>query len=360
MQHTDGLVLDDANAQSLVAQLANGSTGDLMNQLSYSTIGRRGRLQPLCRRHCGYGKDSCLAAYGAFPIHSRAGAADQGYAQPAPECSAFVPRSQIGGGGGAAAGWTSQSRRRCIRSIPQRGFALEKPGLVLPAEGAPLVFSTQLAYELNLHIETRMKGKSTAVDLPVKADPSAGRSGACRIRRLRLPEGDLTAVLRGKWGFDDWEGPRFHLHAAQPGKWTLAAGDQSALVVGREDTLHLEDDSTLCVDRVEEQPEGGRPVKLAWKSPKPDSLEVAVPMKDAAPGPVTLEIYQFGLEKPDRLPLKAYAEAASLDRLTLSAGDSIAVLNGKRLDEVAKAELDGITLTPVCAEPGGGFRPVGS
>ena len=63
----------------------------------------------------------------------------------------------------------------------------------------------------------------------------------------------MTGVLRGKWGFDDWEGPRFHLRAAQPGKWTLAAGDQSALVVGREDTLHLEGESSLCVDRVEEQ-----------------------------------------------------------------------------------------------------------
>jgi hypothetical protein len=81
----------------------------------------------------------------------------------------------------------------------------------------------------------------------------------------------LTGVVRGKWGFDDWEGPRFHLHAAQPGKWTLAAGDQSALVVGREDTLHLEGDSSLCVDRVERSSGDGSPVKLAWKSPKPES-----------------------------------------------------------------------------------------
>ena len=50
--------------------------------------------------------------------------------------------------------------------------------------------------------------------------------------------------------------------------------------------------------------------------------------------------------KPDKLPLKAYAEAASLDRLTLSAGDAVALLKGNRLDEVANAELDGITLTP--------------
>jgi hypothetical protein len=46
VQHTDGLVLDDANAQSLVTQLANGSTGDLMNQLSYSPMAGGGAYSP--------------------------------------------------------------------------------------------------------------------------------------------------------------------------------------------------------------------------------------------------------------------------------------------------------------------------
>jgi len=69
-------------------------------------------------------------------------------------------------------------------------------------------------------------------------------------------------------------------------------------------------------------------------------------MKDASPGPVTLEIYQFGLEKPDRLQLTAYAEAAALDSLTLSAGDTKAQLKGNLLDEVARASLGGITWTP--------------
>jgi len=133
---------------------------------------------------------------------------------------------------------------------------------------------------------------------------------------------------------------------AQAGKWTLASGDQSALVVGREDMLHLEDDCSVCVERVEEQAETGGAVKLTWKSPKPELLDVAVPLKDAAPGPVTLEVYQWGLDQPDKLALKAYAEAAALDRLTLSAGDQVATLRGKRLDEVAKADLEGMELKP--------------
>ena len=45
--------------------------------------------------------------------------------------------------------------------------------------------------------------------------------------------------------------------------------------------------------------------------------------------------------------MTAFADAASLDRLTLSAGDSDGLLKGTRLDEVARAELDGIALTPL-------------
>jgi hypothetical protein len=71
-----------------------------------------------------------------------------------------------------------------------------------------------------------------------------------------------------------------------------------------------------------------------------------MPMKDASPGLVTLDIWQFGQLKPDTLNVDAYAEAASLDRLSLSSGDSVAQLKGNRLDEVAKVTLDGVTWTP--------------
>ena len=74
-QNTEGMVLDDANAQSLVNQLANGSTGDLMNQISSTTMAGGGALQPLRRRDRGYGQDSFLAAHRALPIHSGAGLA---------------------------------------------------------------------------------------------------------------------------------------------------------------------------------------------------------------------------------------------------------------------------------------------
>jgi hypothetical protein len=59
-----------------------------------------------------------------------------------------------------------------------------------------------------------------------------------------------------------------------------------------------------------------------------------------------LDIHQYGVGKPDTLDLDAYAEAASLEHFTFSAGDRQAKLKGTRLDEVAKATLNGITWTP--------------
>ena len=340
VQHTDGLVLDDSNAQSLVTQIANGSTADLMNQLSYSQLGGAGLYSP----YVGAIVDTVRILSSLHTAHFQYIPA---LALPITDTlnlrlnvapSFRDPRSVVV----VALPPVGPAKPPPLHPVnPGESSCVNKPDLVLAAEGAPLLFGTQLAYGLTLRIES----KTAPLDLPVTADPAQGGL-VLSHPAPSMPGGDLTGVVRGKWGFDDWEGPRFHLYSPQAGKWAVAAGDQSALVVGREDTLHLEGGSSLCISQIEEQATDGNPLNLTWKSIRPELLEVSVPMKDAAPGPVNLEIYQFGLDKPDRLPLKAYSEAASLDRLTLSVGDTVAALWGTRLDEVGKAEIEGITLTP--------------
>ena len=345
VQHTDGLVLDDTNAQSLVAQLANGSTADLMNQLSYAPLAGGGLYSPyvgaivdtvkilssLHTAHFQYIPALALPTEDALNLRLNVPPSFRD-----PKTVVVVALPPVG-----------PSKPPPLHpSNPAESFCAQKPGLVLPAEGAPLVFGTQLAYGLTLHIET----KSGAADVPLKAESAqGGLVPAGPVPGGLAPnaaESDLTGEVRGKFGFDDWVGPRFHLHSAEQGKWTLAPGDQSALVVGRDDTLHFAGDSTLCVDAVEEQAATGSPVKLTFKTPKPDMLEVSVPMKDAAPGPVVLQIRQFGLQKPDSVKVDAYAEAASLERLTLNSGDPEATLKGTRLDEVAKVTLNKLTWDP--------------
>ena len=348
LQHTEGLVLDDANAQSRMAQLTSGSNADLMNQISYSNLAGAGAYSP----YIGAIVDTARILASLHTAHFQYIPALALPAKDTLNLRLNVPPS------------FRDPKSVVVVALPPVGavkppplhpvspadrFCAAKPDLVLPVEGAPLVFATELAHDLRLRIEDKgsKKNKGSPVDLPVKADPSQGGLVLALAQPAPpLPAGELTGVVHGKWGFDDWEGPRFRLRAAQADKWNLAAADQSALVVGREDTLHIEGENALCVDRIEEQAASGAPLKLAWKSPRPDQLEVVVPMKDAAPGPVILEIYQFGLEKPDPLPMVAYAEAAALDRLALSAGDAVALLKGNRLDEVARVSLGGITWTP--------------
>jgi hypothetical protein len=347
VQHTEGLLLDDANVQSRVEQLANGSTGNLMNQLSYSPMGGAGVysayvgaivdtakiLASLRTAHFQYIPALALPAKDTLNLRLNVPPSFRD-----PKSVVVIALPPVGA-----------AKPPPLHPVNQSAsFCAQQSGLVLPAEGAPLVFATELAHDLMLHISEphgSKKNNGSPINLPLKADPSQG--GLVLTEPAPpMPPGDLTGVVFGKWGFDDWEGPRYHLRAALAGKWTVAAADQSALVVGREDTLHIEGENSLCVDRIEAQTATGSALKLAWKSPKPELLEVAVPLKDAAPGPVNLEIYQFGMEKPDELALKAYAEAASLDRLTLNVGDAEALLKGNRLDEVAKVSLGEITWTP--------------
>jgi hypothetical protein len=341
-QMNEGMVMDDANVHSRVDQLASGSTMDLVNAISYSSMAGGGAYSPyfgaivdtakilssLHTAHFQYIPALALPAKDTLNLRLNMPPSFRD-----PKSVVVVALPPIG-----------PSKPPLLHPLnPAQRFCVQSPGLVFPTEGAPLVFSSDLAHGLTLHIDT----KGAPIDVPLKADPTQGGLVLANPAPLMpVAEGELTGVMRGKWGFDDWEGPRFHLRAAEAGKWTVAAGDQTALVVGREDTLHIEGDSSQCVDRVEIQAGSGSAVKLAWKSPKPETLEVVIPMKDAAPGPVTLEIYQFGLEKPDTLALDAYDSAASLERLTLSAGDTEAQLKGTRLDQVAKAELAGIAWTP--------------
>jgi hypothetical protein len=340
VQHTDGLVLDDANTQSMITQLANGAAGDLMNQLSYAPSAGAGLYSPyvgaildtvrilssLHTAHFQYIPALALPQKDTLNLHLNFPPSFRD-----PKSVIVVALPPVG----------PTKPPPLLPVDPNESFCAQKPKVALLAEGAPLVFATQLAHSLNLHIEAR----SGPIDLPV--EPSASMGGLVfENPPSGLPGGDLTGVLRGKWGFDDWEGPRFHLRSAQPGKWILEPTDQSALIVGRADTVHLMGDSNVCVEKVEGAFTSGDPLNLSWKATKPQLLEVSVPMKDASPGPVSLDIQQYGLEKPDSVKLQAYAEAASLDRLTLSAGDSNAELIGTRLDEVEKATVNGITLTP--------------
>ena len=134
-------------------------------------------------------------------------------------------------------------------------------------------------------------------------------------------EPEVTGTLRGWWGFETYEGPRFDLKTARTAKWNVAAAEQSALVVGRDDVLHVQSGCAVCVEKVSFKNEKGVELKTSFKVLRPDTLEVGVGLKDETPGAVTMSVKQFGLAKSDEVTLHTYSEAAHLERFTINSGD---------------------------------------
>ncbi|MDE2051188.1 MAG: hypothetical protein KGJ72_09230, partial [Gammaproteobacteria bacterium] len=127
--------------------------------------------------------------------------------------------------------------------------------------------------------------------------------------------------------------------------WQLAA-DESAAIVGREDTIHLEASSVSCIDRIMVRDPAGKELDAQWKAVHPNEVEVKLPLQAAQPGQLTLLVKQYGASPAQPVPLQAFAEAARLESFTLHAGDSQGVLTGSRLDEVAGLAVAGVAFVP--------------
>jgi hypothetical protein len=226
---------------------------------------------------------------------------------------------------------------------PKEIYCARKSSLVLPVEGAPLVFSTGYAHDMHLAL-TGSDGKT--IDLPARADAAQGgfvidTSGVAAATLGNT----VRAALQGHWGFEPFDGPAFQLVNAREESWKLAT-DESAAIVGREDTIHLEANSVSCIDRIMVRDPAGKELAAEWKTVRPNEVEVKLPLQAAQPGQLTLLVKQYGASPPQPVPLQAFAEAARLEGFTLHAGDDQGVLTGSRLDEVAGLALAGVAFVP--------------
>ena len=207
-----------SDAVRRVEQLANGSTGNLMNQLSYSPMGGAGMysayvgaivdtakiLASLHTAHFQYIPALALPAKDTLNLRLNLPPSFRD-----PKSVVVVALPPVGAAKPPPLHPVNQSTNFCA----------QQPGLVLSAEGAPLVFATELAHDLALRItETHgsKKNPTNPVTLAIKTDSSLGGLVLAQPAPS-LPAGDLTGVVVGKWGFDDWEGPRFHLRSASAG-----------------------------------------------------------------------------------------------------------------------------------------------
>ena len=227
---------------------------------------------------------------------------------------------------------------------PKEIYCAGRTALVLPVDGAPLVFSTGYAHDVTLSLAGN-GGKS--VDLPATADAAQGGYVVDTSALHSAGLGDsVHASLQGYWGFDRYHGPGFVLMNAHAKSWELAAGDEDALVVGRQDTVHLQADSVSCIDGIMLKDPAGKELKAEWKTVKPNEVEVKLPLQEATPGAMTLLVTQYGVSQPQPVSIQTFAEAGHYSAFDLHAGDTQGVLQGSRLDEVARLSLKNVVFVP--------------
>lgn len=343
MQNTDQLVLDDGHTQSMVAALTAGPSSELIGAVSATPLAGGGTFSP----YVGAIVDMArimgtlhTAEYQYIPALALPQQSHLNLRLNSPP-SFRNPKSVLVVGLPAV----EAPQLPPLRAVnPDEVLCLQKTQLVLPVQGAPLVFSTAIAHDFVLRVPI-VTGQT--VDLPATAD--AARGGfTIDIHGLPpgSPKSQVKGTLRGFWGFEAYEGPSFNLRAARGGQWTISPEDRSSLIADREDTLHLKSECAVCVDQVTIENAQGKNLNATWKIAKPDELEVRAPLKGEAAGPVKVKVKQFGLTDPDELHLVAYSEAAHLDHFLINTGDRQGVLTGTRLDEVQKLKLGEMEFVP--------------
>ena len=342
-QGTDQLVLDDAHTESMVTAITTGASGDLMSQISSTPQARFGYYSPYIGAVMDVARilgNTHTAQFQYIPALALPKQDTLNLRLNNPP-SFRNPKSVIVVGLPPITNAVPPP----LRVVDAKQiFCISDPQLLLPVEGAPLVFATELAHHLTLHVQ---KSDGEWVDLPAKADPARG--GLVPESDERKPanfDPELTGTLRGSWGFQSFEGPHFAFRSPRSAKLVVASKDASALIVGREDTLHLQVEDAACVKDVTVRDHKNEKLTITWKKSKPDELELHIPLKDATAGSLEVEVGKFGLHEPDRIALHTYAEAGRLDAFDIHAGDTEGVLKGTRLDQVASLELQGVKFLP--------------
>ena len=278
---------------------------------------------------------------------------------------------------------------------PNEVTCLIKPSVVLPIEGAPLVFSTDFAHDLVLHLNTP-PGAPSEPDIPLAPDAYYGGLVLQKDQQHHIPLHDatplqaaaaaraepnpfadpklaphpaapplkpqpkpvlLTGVILGRWGFDNFIGPTVQLQQLPGADWTIVpaadAGKEPThdLIAGHTATLLLNSTGSACVHTITADPEGENPFPVPFKpEPKPDRpniLALTLPLEhDLIPGDLHLAIQQYDQPKADKLSARTFSEPATVTAVELHAGDKTMVVTGTRLGQIEKINLGDLVFLP--------------
>jgi len=343
MESRESLVLSDGHSASMVQTLTSGVPADLIQQLSVSPKAGYGYYSPYVGAVMDIARlmDSFQTAqFQYIPALTVANGAQLSLVlNTAP--SFHNPMSVIV----TALPPIEPPQPPPLRPVDAAArFCAAAPNLVLPVEGAPLAFSTAYAHDMKLRMAR--KGGGAPLYAPVRADAEQGGFVA-DLSKIDVADLDDSreAILVGAWGFSGFDGPKFHLELANTEPWVVA-DDQTTLVIGRDNTLHLQSPRTACIETMTIQTASGETEKATWKAGEPGQVVASVALKDAVPGPVKLLIRQYGSKDTSGVDLQAALQAGRLDSFVYHAGDLAGVLKGARLEDVAKLSLADAVFTP--------------
>jgi hypothetical protein len=343
MQGRESLILNDGHSTSIVEALTAGPGSDLAMEASYTPQLSYGYYSPYIAsvldiarildsfRTARYQYIPALASHDGARLALTLNAAPS-FQSPMSVLVAALPAVET----------EQQPPLHAVN--PKEVYCAGRSVLVLPVDGAPLVFSTGFAHDVTLSLAGK-DGRS--IDLPATADAAQGGYviDTSPLRSAGLGD-SVRASLQGFWGFERYRGPSFVLVNTHATTWELAAGDEDALVVGRQDTIHLQADSVQCVDGIMLKDPAGKELKVEWKATKPNELELRLPLHEAKPGAMSLWVTQNGVTQTQPVPLQTYYEAGHYDGFVMHAGDVQGFLTGSRLDEVVGLSVGGIAFVP--------------
>jgi hypothetical protein len=342
-QGQNSLILNDGHSTSIVEALTNGPASDLAMEASFTPQLSYGLYSPYIASVLDIARilDSFhIANYQYIPALASQQGDRLGLALNAPP-SFNNPKSVLV----VALPAIEHAQLPPLHAVdPAEIYCAQRSPLVLSVDGAPLAFATGYAHDMSVKV-SGADGRS--MDLPAHADPQRGGYviDSAELTGSNLGDG-VHGTLHGDWGFEKYQGPSFLLVNTPVQKWVLTSADEGALIVGREDTVHLQSGNTACVASVMLKDGSGRTLPVAWKPVSPGQMEVTLAMQQAKPGALTLLVGKYGAGEPQAISLHAYSEAARLDSLELHAGDGQGFLRGTRLDQIATLTIKGSAFTP--------------
>lgn len=360
-------LLDDGHAQTIVAAISTGPGSDFINQASTTKLAMGGNysayvgaLVDLARLMNGLH----VAQYQYIPaIANPDQASPDALSLRLNTAPSFNnPKSVIVIGLPAVAKAALPPLRP---ADPAHVSCLADEKMVLPIEGAPLVFTAGYAHGMVLHLAADASSTGRH-DLPLVADAYQGglvfgAADAAERHEIGVPAvaavpglsaavpgtlapttpgAAMSGTIEGMWGFDRFTGPTLPVQQLPGVGWRILT-PSATLIAGQPNHLELMATGTACVKGISLETGGQKPSGNAVKwslEKKPGEVEpvdVTLNLEHAAaPGSIQLAIEQYGAREPEHLGTKTFSEPAKLAGLQLHQGDRSAVLLGTSLDQV--------------------------